>query len=356
MKKISTVILAASAAAAVIAAEKAPAKKAQPVEVKKAVVKADAQKDVWDFLPAVVAEVGGKKITKQEFVKYFTASLPNGKLPPMFNSAMLKRIAPRAIKQYVDSKLLLVAAEKAGFKPSKELAEKNLRDALKEASEKEMDMFKRSLAMSGMTVEKFIAKNSAKKSFQENAAIDAWLKKAVVSKITVTDKDAEKFYAENKSKFKTPGDPKDTIRASHILVKTKDKTPEADAEAKAKAEKILASLKKGEAFEALAQKMSDCPSGKMNKGSLGAFGKGQMVKPFESAAWGLKPGQTSGLVKTQFGYHIIRRDASLTSSVKSYNEVKPMIINIIKSRNVGKQIQTMLNKLEKENKVNILVK
>lgn len=86
------------------------------------------------------------------------------------------------------------------------------------------------------------------------------------------------------------------IKASHILV-----------EKHSQALKIMEELKGGAKFEDLAKKYSTCPSGKRG-GNLGSFGRGQMVKPFETAAFALSPGKVSSEpVKTQFGYHIIKR-------------------------------------------------
>ena len=84
------------------------------------------------------------------------------------------------------------------------------------------------------------------------------------------------------------------VKASHILVKTEDK-----------ANWIYNELKKGKDFAKLAKEYSDCPS-KRNGGDLGFFGKGQMVKEFEDAAFSLKEGETSKPVKTEFGYHLIK--------------------------------------------------
>jgi peptidyl-prolyl cis-trans isomerase C len=85
------------------------------------------------------------------------------------------------------------------------------------------------------------------------------------------------------------------IHCAHILVKT-----EKDVNT------VLERIKKGEKFSAIAQDVSLCPS-KKRGGDLGTFGRGQMVKEFEKAAFALDKGQISGIVKTQFGYHIIRR-------------------------------------------------
>ncbi|HIG97044.1 MAG TPA: peptidylprolyl isomerase [Candidatus Aenigmarchaeota archaeon] len=85
------------------------------------------------------------------------------------------------------------------------------------------------------------------------------------------------------------------VHCAHILVKT-------EQEAKA----ILEDLADGASFSSVAQQKSMCPSRK-NGGDLGTFGRGQMVKPFENAAFELQKGQTSGPVKTEFGWHIIKR-------------------------------------------------
>lgn len=74
------------------------------------------------------------------------------------------------------------------------------------------------------------------------------------------------------------------------------------------AQEILEKLKKGEGFATLAQQYS-IDGSRRRGGDLGEFGRGMMVKPFEDAAFALKPGEISGIVKTQFGYHIIKRTA-----------------------------------------------
>lgn len=87
----------------------------------------------------------------------------------------------------------------------------------------------------------------------------------------------------------------DKVHCAHILVKT-------ESEAKA----VLERLKKGEKFSVIAQQVSLCSS-KKRGGDLGTFTRGKMVKEFENAAFALKKGEISGIVKTQFGYHIIKR-------------------------------------------------
>lgn len=85
------------------------------------------------------------------------------------------------------------------------------------------------------------------------------------------------------------------VTAKHILVKTE-----------AEATDLVNKIKAGETFEDLAKQHSQCPSGK-DGGNLGSFGKGQMVKEFETATFNLQVGEVSDPVQTQFGYHIIQR-------------------------------------------------
>jgi peptidyl-prolyl cis-trans isomerase C len=85
------------------------------------------------------------------------------------------------------------------------------------------------------------------------------------------------------------------VHCAHILVKTEKEV-----------NNVLERLKKGEKFSAIAKEVSLCPS-KKRGGDLGTFGRGQMVKEFEKAAFALDKGQISGIVKTQFGYHILKR-------------------------------------------------
>jgi parvulin-like peptidyl-prolyl isomerase len=104
--------------------------------------------------------------------------------------------------------------------------------------------------------------------------------------------------------------PPGNIRASHILISYAGVERTNATRTKEEAEQLIKDIKAkldgGESFEELAKTYSDCPSAEKG-GDLGFFKKGQMVKPFEDAAFALKPGQVSGIVETKFGYHIIKR-------------------------------------------------
>jgi peptidyl-prolyl cis-trans isomerase C len=124
----------------------------------------------------------------------------------------------------------------------------------------------------------------------------------------------------------------------------------------AKITAIKAQLAKNpSAFTEIARKESKCPSSKQG-GSLGAFGKGQMVKEFEDVAFKLKEGQISDIVKTQFGYHIIRRDAAKKGEKMSFASVKERIEQNLKAQKAQDAYRKYLTNAKKQYKVVINVK
>ena len=118
------------------------------------------------------------------------------------------------------------------------------------------------------------------------------------------------------------------IRASHILFKTEGKD---EAAVKKIAESVLAKVKAGGDFAALAKQYSEDDLSKKNGGDLDYFGRGAMVKEFDDAAWALQPGQISDLVKSQFGFHIISVDGQEgRRRPRPLAEVRPQIEDQIK--------------------------
>lgn len=102
------------------------------------------------------------------------------------------------------------------------------------------------------------------------------------------------------------------VRASHILLMYKgsmrSQATRSKEEALTAIQGLRDEIKGGADFAGLAQKFSDCPSGQEG-GDLGMFGRGAMVKEFEDAAFSLEPGQTSDVIETAFGYHLVQRTA-----------------------------------------------
>ena len=141
--------------------------------------------------------------------------------------------------------------------------------------------------------------------------------------ITVSEDELKKYYTENQKRFTAP----EERRTSHILIKADKSASAADrAKAKAKAEDLLAQWKnKAAAFADLARKNSDDLGSADKGGDLDFFARGAMVKPFEDAAFSLKPGETSGVVESDFGYHIIQVTGARGGEVRSFEAVRAEI-------------------------------
>ncbi|HKV99578.1 MAG TPA: peptidyl-prolyl cis-trans isomerase [Vicinamibacterales bacterium] len=169
-------------------------------------------------------------------------------------------------------------------------------------------------------------------------SIDA---EALRPKMVATDPEIEARYKDNLSTYSTP----EQIRASHILFKTEGKD---EAAVKKLAETVLAKVKAGGDFAALAKQYSDDDMSKKNGGDLDYFGRGTMVKEFDEAAWALQPGQISDLVKSQFGFHIIKVVDKKPATTKTLAEVRPQLEDQIKLEKAQAEAQKTADALTKE--------
>jgi peptidyl-prolyl cis-trans isomerase D len=164
---------------------------------------------------------------------------------------------------------------------------------------------------------------------------------ALRGRTPVTSREVEKFYNDNIELYSTP----EQIRASHILFKTDGKN---DDEVKAKAEEVLKEAKAGKDFAELAKKYSQDESSAKNGGDLDYFARGKMVPEFDQVAFSLEPGQISDLVKTQFGYHIIKVTDKKPATTKSLDEVRPQITEQLSFEKAQTRAADLASQLEKE--------
>jgi peptidyl-prolyl cis-trans isomerase D len=152
------------------------------------------------------------------------------------------------------------------------------------------------------------------------------------AKVTVTPQEIESYYNANVQQFQTP----EQVRASHILLKTEGKD---EAAVKKQAEDILKQAKAaGADFAALAKKYSEDDGSKANGGDLDYFPKGRMVPEFEQAAFSMQPGQISDLVKSQFGFHIIKVVDKKAAATRSLDEARTQIQGTLTAQRVDQQI------------------
>ncbi len=174
----------------------------------------------------------------------------------------------------------------------------------------------------------------------------------LAQQVKVTPQDLQAYYNQHRNEYRIP----DQVNVRHILIKTPEpengKVDEkAVADAKAKAESILKQVQAGGNFADLAKKNSDDPGSKDNGGSLGWIQHGQTVPEFDQTAFSLKKGETSGLVRTTFGFHIIHVDDKQEAHVKTLDEVKAQIEPALAQQKVAGQLDTIANKVETESRV-----
>ena len=158
--------------------------------------------------------------------------------------------------------------------------------------------------------------------------------------ITIPDAEISAFYQQNIAQYQTPGQ----VRASHILLKTEGKDEKA---VQAKAEEVLKLAKApGADFAELAKKYSEDESNNANGGDLDYFGRGRMVAEFENAAFAMKNGEISDLVKTSFGFHIIKMVDNKPETTRPLAEVKPEIEEQLKWQRAQAEAEKIAKSLE----------
>lgn len=161
------------------------------------------------------------------------------------------------------------------------------------------------------------------------------------AKTIVSPADIERAYNNGIEQYSTP----EQIRASHILLKTEGKD---DAEVKARAEALLKQVKGGADFAELAKKNSEDEASAKNGGDLDYFGRGRMIPEFDQVAFQLAPGQTSDLVKTTYGYHIIKVVDKKPGTTKTIAEVRPQITEQLAMERAQAQAADIATRLAKD--------
>jgi len=244
---------------------------------------------------AVLAEVSGTTITVDSFKKELDALPPY--LKPMADSAEGKK---EMLETMIIRELILQDAAKDGIENT---------PAVKEKLEE----------------------------LKKRLVVEAYLKKKVEEQSNVSDEEMKKFYDQNKDKFKTA----DQVKASHILVKSEKE-----------ANDVLAQLKAGGNFEELAKKLST-DGAAAKGGDLGWFSKGSMIPEFEKVAFGMKEGDMSGVVKTKFGYHVIKLTGKRAAGMRTFEEVKDQIKTAILPGKQQEVFQKLKDDLKKSGKYTI---
>jgi len=289
----------------------------------------------------VLVDVDGNKLTVKEADEQIKPML--GANADKMGDDMIARLMPRlrqqAVERFVVRTLLTAEADRKGIKA--EAAD--LDDAIATIKTR---------LPPGMTLNDALKKEGlTEPELRTNLVTEVRFKKLIESEVPTnrapSDAEVSRYYEENKSRFVAP----ESVEARHILVKVPEEaTAEVKTQKKAKAEDLRKQLVDGADFDKLARENSDCPS-KTSGGNLGSFGRGQMVKPFEDAAFSQPVKQIGPVVETVFGYHIIEVLDRTAAKTNSLDEVKARLSETLKQRTQMETVNKYLVALRAKSKI-----
>lgn len=182
------------------------------------------------------------------------------------------------------------------------------------------DLFKNKITVTPAEVQEFFNQNRKNYSLPEKKSYlifpieDA----KIAATIQISDADLQRVYAQQQERFRTP----ERVHARHILLKTTDKSPAEIAVIEKKAQDLLKQARGGADFAALATKNSEDTGSAVKGGDLDFLTHGQTVPEFDKAAFSMKPGQISDLVKTMYGFHIIKVETKEDARLRPFTEVR----------------------------------
>ena len=277
----------------------------------------------------IVAVVNGTKITKSDFEK--TALKVGKEYEMIFGEEIWTSEVEggKTFKEEFDNEILnvMISQEIVNQQAEKENITVTDEEIANEMSSY-MQMIENVDEYNKFMEENGIDEEFLKNHFRQTLIFDKYRNK-IMSETEITENDLRDYYNTHIDEYK-----KEEIKASHILITTLNDmgeplSEEETAKKESEAQDILARIKQGEDFEALAKEYSDDKASAVNGGDLGYFAKGVMVPEFEEAAFKLEKGQVSDVVKSSFGYHIIKVDDK-REEITSYEDEKENILGAIR--------------------------
>ena len=294
-------------------------------------------------LPDPVARVNGVPIAAADLNKAYKAlsASQGGAQVPAGKEQEARQFV---LDQLITAELMYQFAQKT---PAADLTKK-----IEDAVARLKGRFKTEEEFSKGLAQQNLSEKELRELIRRNLVIENHIEQTIASKVTISEQEVRAFYDNNPETFTMP----EQVRASHILIMVDQQAAEAEKKrARAKADDLLKQIKTGADFAKLAQEHSGCPSSKQG-GDLGFFSKGQMVKPFEDAAWAMKPGEVSGVVETQFGYHIIKLTEKRAKDKMPFDALKGRIEESLKQRKIGEQVTALVEAAKKSAKIEMLLK
>ncbi len=297
--------------------------------------------------------VNGKTITEGEVDETFQAGLQGRSIPPAQVDMLKQRYRNQILNVLIDDQLFDAEAKKENVNVTTDEVAKKVEGDLdayaRQSKTSKDDIAKQIKQRTGMEMKDYVTKRAADPFLQRMLRRAKLIEKKFPEQVKVSDAEIKDNYDKNlETAYKEPA----KVRASHILIGTRDKSDAEKAELKKKAQEVLVEVKKpGADFAALAKKYSDCPS-KENGGDLNFFPREKaMVEPFAAAAFAMKVGDISDIVETEFGYHIIKVTDRREPSTTSLAEATPSIREQLRREKISAEMQKYTEALRKDAKI-----
>lgn len=275
----------------------------------------------------VVAKVGSDEITLRE------ADLLANTLRRNRPQASLAEMQKMALDNLIDQRVLLKAANERNIGPTDD--DVNAAIAQIQGQFPNEEAFTAELQKQGMTRDDF------DQNFRTELTIQKLIEEAFADTVKVSDAEAKEYYEANPAEFQQ----EETVHARHILFRVdQGAPPEADVAARQKADAALARVRGGEDFAAVANELTEDPSGRGSGGDLGFFPRRAMVAPFSAAAFALEPGQISDPVKTQFGYHLIKVEEKKAPGPIAFDEIKDRLQQGLEQQKLSQGVRAFIDR------------
>jgi len=305
-------------------------------------------------IPATVAKVNGVTLTgdliKREMMAYKMMAARTGKV---LEAESEEKIARQVLGQAIDHELLFQKATSLKISTDPKVVEAEI-DKIRQQFPSAA-MFESAMLFQGLTLE------TLRDKISRHLAVEDYLRREIVPRVTVGDKEAHAYYDQNKKTFTQPK----MYNVSHVFVATIDPAqegnPENDAEKK-KAQSMISAMNQGalekigrardelasgKSFEEVVQKFSEDEASKGKGGTLGTLLPRTTIPEIAEAMVRLKPGETSDIVKSSFGYHIVKVVEHVPSRVLPFAEVQSDILNLLLKMETEKLKREAVDEMKK---------
>jgi foldase protein PrsA len=294
------------------------------------------------LFPAVIARVNGKPILGRELESYVRSELAKIGNPEWkdLREDFQGQLTLSGVNSLINSKLLYQKALAGAIKATDE----EIQTALQNYSKR----YGSDAEMNEALAQQMLDRETLQKNIAQDLTISKFIDATIVKSVKITPEEVAKYYAANPTVFSHP----EIVRSSQILIRAGD-TPELDVIAKQRAEGILARAKKGEDFAKLAKENSI--DGSASKGGdLGFGSRKDMMPEFADAIFSMTIGEIR-LIKSQYGYHVVKVTDKKKEGLSSLEDVKADLTEALKNDKAQEELTKLVNQLKDQAKVEVLI-